>query len=146
MKKILLLVSALILLVSDAYGQGKTDVNKDPEDRDILQVIEANLEAAEKEDFDAWVKTYHEKARSCKDRGAEMLECFRVYDMTYDLKQAEVLEKSDDEAKVLFLQVNRTVSGPDSNDKEIRGIHIMRKSYGKWKIYDTEIKRIQELR
>jgi len=75
-----------------------------------------------------------------------MLECFRVYDMKYALEQAEVLDKSDEEAKVLFIQINRTVSGPDNNDKKITGVHIMRKSYGKWKIYDTEIKQIQELR
>jgi hypothetical protein len=57
-----------------------------------------------------------------------------------------VLDKSDDEAKVWFVQVNRTVSGPDNNDKQITGVHIMKKSYGKWKIYDTEVRRIQELR
>jgi len=107
-------------------------------------VIEKNLKAAEQEDFDAWIKTYHERARSCKARGSEMQECFRVYDMKYALEQAKVLDKSDDEAKVLFVQINKTVSGPDNNDKKITGVHIMKKSYGKWKIYDTEVKRIQE--
>jgi hypothetical protein len=137
---------AMILVVSNAYAGengGKSDA---AEDRDILKVIEENLQAAEKEDFDAWLKTYHEQARSCKARGAEMLECFRVYDMKYALEQAKVLDKSEEEAKVLFIQVNRTVKGPDNKDEKITGVHIMRKSYGKWKIYDTEIKKIQELR
>ncbi len=142
-----LLSIGLILLASNAYGgeeAGEKAVGK--EDRDILRVIERNLQAAEKEDFDAWVKTYHEGSRSCKDRGAEMLDCFRVYDMKYDLEKAEVLEKSDEEAKVLFIQINRTVRGPDNNDRKITGVHVLRKSYGKWKIYDTEIRRIQEIR
>ena len=144
MKRLILM--AMILLVSNAYAGGKGGGDDAAEDRDILKVIEKNLEAAEKEDFDAWLKTYHERARSCKARGAEMQECFRVYDMKYALEQAKVLDKSGDEAKVWFVQVNRTVSGPDNNDKQITGVHIMKKSYGKWKIYDTEVKRIQELR
>ena len=143
--KILLLLAA-ILCVSDAHAGGKIGEDDAAQDRDILRVIEKNLQAAEREDFDAWLKTYHEKSRSCKARGSEMLECFRVYDMKYSLEQAEVLDRSDEEAKVLFIQINRTVSGPDNNDKKITGVHIMRKSYGKWKIYDTEIKKIQELR
>jgi len=137
---------ATILLVSNAYAGGKDGDKVAAEDKDILRVIEKNLEAAEKEDFDAWIKTYHERARSCKARGSEMQECFRVYDMKYALEQAKVLDKSDDEAKVWFIQVNKTVSGPDNNDKKITGVHFMKKSYGKWKIYDTEIKQIQELR
>jgi hypothetical protein len=141
-----LFLMAMILLVSNAYADGKDGNNDSAEDKEILKVIEKNLEAAEKEDFDAWIKTYHERARSCKARGSEMQECFRVYDMKYALEQAKVLDKSDDEAKVWFVQVNRTVSGPDNNDKKITGVHIMKKSYGKWKIYDTEIKKIQELR
>jgi hypothetical protein len=139
-----LIVAAMILLVSNAYAGGKGAEKEPEEDQDILRVIEKNLQAAEEEDFDAWIKTYHERARSCKARGSEMQECFRVYDMKYSLEQAKVLDKSEDEAKVWFVQVNRTVSGPDNNDKKITGVHVMKKSHGKWKIYDTEVKRIQE--
>jgi hypothetical protein len=141
-----LLVLAAVLFAVNAYAGGKAGSNDAAEDRDILGVIEKNLQAAEEEDFDAWMKTYHERARSCKARGSEMLECFRVYDMKYALEQAKVLDRSDEEAKVYFIQLNRTVTGPDNNDKRVTGVHIMKKSYGKWKIYDTEIKRIQELR
>ncbi len=141
-----LFIIMMLLVASNVYADGKTGVDEAVEDRHILRVIERNLQAAEKEDFDAWLKTYHERARSCKARGSEMLECFKVYDMKYALEQAKVLDKSDDEAKVFFIQINKTLSGPDNNDKKITGIHIMKKSYGKWKIYDTEIKRIQELR
>jgi len=139
-------IMMMLLVVSNAYADGKTGIDEAVEDRHILRVIERNLQAAEKEDFDAWLKTYHERARTCKARGSEMLECFKVYDMKYALEQAKVLDKSDDEAKVFFIQINKTVSGPDNNDKKVTGIHILKKSYGKWKIYDTEIKRIQELR
>ena len=142
MKRLILI--AMILVVSNAYAGGKGGDNDAGEDKDILMVIEKNLEAAEKEDFDAWIKTYHERARSCKARGSEMQECFRVYDMKYALEQAKVLDKSEDEAKVWFVQINRTVSGPDNNDKKITGVHVMKKSHGKWKIYDTEVKKIQE--
>jgi hypothetical protein len=141
-----LLVLVTVLCAVNVYAGGKSGKDDAAEDRDILGVIEENLRAAEKEDFDAWMKTYHERARSCKARGAEMLDCFRVYDMKYALEQAKVLDRSDDEAKVYFIQFNKTVTGPDNNDKKVTGIHIMKKSYGKWKIYDTEIKMIQELR
>ena len=141
-----LLVLATVLRAFNAYAGGKSGNDDAAEDRDILGVIEENLQAAEKEDFDAWMKTYHERARSCKARGSEMLDCFRVYDMKYTLEQTKVLDRSDEEAKVYFIQLNRTVTGPDNNDKKVTGIHIMKKSYGKWKIYDTEIKMIQELR
>ncbi len=144
MKRLIVLVT--VLTAFNAYAQDSSRDGGASEDRDILEVIERNLQAAEKEDFEAWIQTYHEQARSCKARGSEMLECFRVYDMKYALEQAKVLDKSDNEAKVYFIQLNRTVSGPDNNDKKITGIHIMKKSYGKWKIYDTEVKKIQELR
>jgi len=61
-----LILMAMILLVSNAYAGGKGGNKDAAEDKDILRVIEKNLEAAEKEDFDAWLKTYHERARSCK--------------------------------------------------------------------------------
>ena len=144
MKRLILMAMAMVLVVSNASAGGKGGNNDAAEDKDILKVIEKNLQAAEKEDFDAWIKTYHERARSCKARGSEMQEGFRVYDMKYALEQAKVLDKSDDEAKVWFVQVNKTVSGPDNNDKKITGVHVLKKSYGKWKIYDTEIKKIQE--
>ena len=144
MRRLLVLVT--VLCAVNVYAGGKSGKDDAAEDRDILGVIERNLQAAEKEDFDAWIKTYHERARSCKARGSEMLDCFRVYDMKYALEQAKVLDRSDDEAKVYFIQLNKTVTGPDNNDKKVTGIHIMKKSYGKWKIYDTEIKMIQELR
>jgi hypothetical protein len=146
MKRLLLFAAVLWAVHAHAQEKGGNDDAAKDQDRDILAVIEQNLEAAEKEDYDTWIKTYHERARSCKARGSEMLECFRVYDMKYTLEMAKVLDKSDDEAKVLFVQLNKTVKGPDNNDKQVTGVHIMRKSYGKWKIYDTEIKKIQELR
>ncbi len=69
-----LILAAMILLVSNAYAGGKGE-NKDAkdaaEDKDILRVIEKNLEAAEEEDFDAWIKTYHERARACNRRRSE---------------------------------------------------------------------------
>jgi len=139
-------VCMIVLFAFRAYADEKSEGGDVGKDRDILSVIEENLKAAEKEDFDAWLKTYHEQARSCEARGAEMRECFRIYDMRYELGQVRVLDRSDEEARVWFLQINRRVSGPEMADKEVAGIHLMKKSYGKWKIYDTEIQKIREMR
>ncbi len=144
MKRLLVLI--LVLFAVKAYADGKADTGEKKTERDIIAVIEKNLQAAEEEDFEAFMSTYHERARMCGKRGAEMKECFRRYDMSYDLEKAKVLDRCDDEAKVLFVQINRKVRGPDDlKDRRVTGIHVMKKCYGKWKIYDTEIKQIQDL-
>jgi uncharacterized membrane protein len=46
---------------------------------------------------------------------------------------------------VKYVQITKKVSGPAFRDNKVTGIHILKKSDGKWKIYNTEIKDVKYL-
>lgn len=122
------------------------DEDGQPVDPVIAALIRQQAEAAEQEDYDAYMDTFHKQSPICEARGRMMRECFRVYDMEYRVEQMRVLEQTDEEAKVWFVQLNRKLKGPEQlKDRRVTGVHVLRKSYGKWKIYDTEIRRIQNV-
>lgn len=110
---------------------------------EIIALIRKNLQANEKEDLQAIMQTIHEESPIYKptQRISKML--FAKYDLHYQLVSAKVLEETPEKARVEFIQITRKVSGPAFKDNKISGIHTLKKSNGRWKIFATEIKNME---
>lgn len=114
-------------------------------DGEIISVIYENLRAAQDEDLEAYMATIHEQSPIYASTEQLTSQGFDSYDLTYDLEYVQVIEKSDSEARVDFVQTTRKVNGPAFRDYKITGIYILRKSSEKWKIYLLRTQKIEYL-
>jgi DNA-binding transcriptional regulator PaaX len=60
------------------------------------------------------------------------------YDLEFFMEKAEVIEVSEDGAKVYYILITRSVKGQGFLNKRDEGIHHLKKQDGKWKIFQTE--------
>lgn len=138
MKYIYLFLTAVLFL----YGCS-SDKSKD--EQAIKDVIYKNIEAGNNEDVDAYISTMDKDYRNY-DRLEEMMNTiFRTYDLKYQVRDIKVIELKDNEAKVQFVQITKKVEGPTFRDNRIEGIHTLHKTDGQWKIYDTQITKMDYL-
>ena len=105
----------------------------------VTAVIYENLEATQAEDIDGILKTIHydETKKSPTVNGMKYI--FENYDLEYKLENVQFLSITEDEAKVLYQQTTRAISGQGFMNTRTVGIHTVKKSKdGKWRIYKTE--------
>jgi hypothetical protein len=139
MKRVFILV--LITIIAGIFISGcgpKTD-------GEITSVIYKNLNAMENKDIQSYMATIHEQSPIYAQTEQALPIYFNTFDLKCELKDVKVIEKSDQEAKVKFVQITKKVSGPAFRNNKLTGIHILKKSEGKWKIYNTETKNIEYL-
>ncbi len=135
---------AYLLILSLLFINGcSSDGNS--EEQAVKDVIMKNTAAGNDEDVAAYVNTM-DKDNKNYDRLEDMMNTiFSTYDLNYQVKDLKVIELNDDEAKVQFVQVTKKVKGPTFRDNRIEGVHTLRKTDDGWKIYDTQIKKIDYL-
>ena len=118
----------------------KKQENIDPKaEKEVLAVINENLEATKAEDKDRVLATIHEQSPqySSTVQGLEFV--FMNYDLEFYMEKAEVIEISENDAKVYYILTTRSVKGRGFLNKRDEGIHHLKKQNGKWRIYRTEI-------
>ncbi|HKB86287.1 MAG TPA: hypothetical protein VKD08_08975 [Ignavibacteriaceae bacterium] len=119
--------------------------NKNNEEEAIKEVVYKNTEAGNNEDVAAYINTMDKNNRNY-DRLEDMMNTiFQTYDLNYQVKDLKVTEIKDDEATVKFVQITKKVKGPTFRDNRIEGIHTLHKTNGEWKIYDTQITKMDYL-
>ena len=117
-----------------------------PEDEVLISVIEKNLQMSREENTEGFLETIHKEAPGYSTMKQGLEQMFNAYDFNYELKEADVLEKSRDEARIHFIQVTKKVSGPEFQDNEVEGIHTLKRSKGDWKILNTEVTNVRFLK
>lgn len=129
------------------YEEGGLIANVKPTETDdeITSVIYKNLNAAENKDIQSYMATIHEQSEVYAPTKQAMQQMFDTYDLKCELKDVKVIEKSDQEAKVEYVQITKKLNGPAFRNNKLTGIHILKKSDGKWKIYNSETKNIEYL-
>jgi PBP1b-binding outer membrane lipoprotein LpoB len=138
MKFIYLILTAALFV----YGCSS---EKSKDEQAIKDVIYKNIEAGNNEDVDTYISTMDKDYRNY-DRLEEMMNTiFRTYDLKYQVKDIKVIELKDNEAKVQFVQITKKVEGPRFRDNRIEGIHTLHKTDGQWKIFDTQITKMDYL-
>jgi ketosteroid isomerase-like protein len=105
---------------------------------ELIAVIKENIAATQAEDKERVLKTIHKDCPQRKSTIQGMDYVFKNYDMTYNLEKVEVLEVNGDEAKVYYEQTTRAAKGQEFQPMRSKGIHILKKENGKWKIFKTE--------
>jgi hypothetical protein len=70
---------------------------------------------------------------------------FIKFKLHYTLEKLEVQSITEDEAKVHFIQRTEKVSGPAFRNNRIDGIHTLKKTNGAWKIFSTQLNKLDYL-
>jgi hypothetical protein len=110
-----------------------------------VQVVRDQLEAMNHEDFNAAINAIHPSSPGFEKTKDLTEELFKVYDLRYSLKEITLESENTDTAKVKFSQLTEKVSGQEFRNNLLTGVHILKKYNGEWKIYDTQIIKIEFL-
>jgi hypothetical protein len=105
---------------------------------DLIAVIKENITATEAKDKERVLKTIHKDCPQRKSTIQGMDYVFANFDLKFNLEQLEVLEVTDEDAKVYYMQTTKAVRGTGFPPTRASGIHHMKKENGKWKIFETE--------
>ena len=108
-------------------------------------VIKANAAHMNEENLEAAMNTIHPKSPSYPATESMMKQIFERYDLNYKIESIKVLEQNDQEAKVEFTQITTKLKGPDFKNNKTTGIHTMRKDGNSWKVYSTEMVKVDFL-
>jgi hypothetical protein len=108
-------------------------------DANIIATVTENLKAMERENVDATMATIDETSGGYQGTKDLIKVIFEQFDLKYELTDLKVIEKNKNEAKVSFTQITRKVSGPEFRDNKITGVHTLRLSGGKWRIYNSAV-------
>jgi hypothetical protein len=106
--------------------------------KEIIAVIKENLEATEIEDKERVLATIHRDSPQYDStiRGLDFV--LANYDLEFNLEKVEVIEVSESDAKVYYIQTTRAIKGQGFTNKKDEGIHHLKKYKGEWKIFQTE--------
>ncbi len=135
---------AFLLFVSFLLLNG-CGSDRSGEEQAVKDIIMKNTQAGNDEDVAAYISTMDRENKNYDHLGQMMNTIFSTYDLNYQVKDLKVIELKDDEAKVQFVQITKKEKGPTFRDNRIEGIHILHRTDGEWKIYDTQIKKIDYL-
>lgn len=131
---ILCVILFAVIGQSDLLQTGPTPTPEDPRG-----VIVVNMNAANAEDLDGYMDTIHSKASGRLLTRTAMQGLFAEYDLRYDIYNLQILEQTDDEARIAFTLVTRKIRGPEFANNKITGVMILRLDGSDWKIYNQEV-------
>jgi len=112
---------------------------------EILSTVKQNAEALNNEDIDSYMATLHEDSPAYESTKEKLTQSFEQFDLSISVEELNVVEASGEEAKVEFVQVTKSGGSSEFNDNRMKGVHLLRKVGGEWKIYKTEIRNIDYL-
>ncbi len=119
--------------------------DRSKEEQEVKDVIHKNIEAGNNEDVAAYISTMDKDNRNYEQLENMMNTIFSTYDLNYQVKDLKVTELTEDVAKVNYVQIIKKIKGPNFRDKRVEGVYTLHKTDGAWKIYDTEITKMNYL-
>jgi hypothetical protein len=112
----------------------------------ITAPIIANINASNAEDIRAYMATIHSQSPLYDQTESLLSPMFANYDLSFEVRNLEVIEQSASEAKVSFVLVTRKINGPAFNDNKVNGVMVMRPENGVWKIYNQQVDSVEYLK
>lgn len=108
--------------------------------KDILAVINANIDYLEKEDLVGFKTTMDPSAPGADVTLQTLPMIFEQYDFDYNITKTTIVEVSEKEAYVYMEQTTKMIAGPQPQDAKATVVtKVTKTADGKWKVYSTEI-------
>lgn len=132
--------------VKEKKNQSKEEKDKDkdkakedtvPSDKELIAVLEKNLETMLDGDIEGYMATIHDESPSYETTEQLMKQLTSQYKLDIKVDEMEVMEKSATEAKVSFVQTTIKLEGPEFMNNKTTGYHILKPYKGEWKVYES---------
>ena len=142
MKHALLLTTLLIatLLVFNGCGVDETV------QADIDNFIKANVQHAQNEDIEAYMKdlsTNNEQRNTTRARAAEL---FVDYDLSYTLDSIEIKSAKNENAEVeVTISTRKEAGEKEFNNNQVKMLYTLVQEGGNWKIKETLVQSIKRI-
>jgi hypothetical protein len=111
----------------------------------ILAVINDQIKALNKRDANAALAFMHPDAPGLAAIRESTEQITAAADLLYVIQDLKVESATETEAKVRYTQVTQKVSGPEFRNNRVVGIHTLRKYQGHWRLYSTEVVKVEFL-
>jgi hypothetical protein len=110
-----------------------------------VEVVCDQLEALNHEDLTAAIDAIHPSSPGFQQTKEWTEKFFDIYNLRYTFQKITLVSETVDTAKVQFSQTTKKVSGQTFRNNRIDGVHVLKKYNGKWKIYETQVIKIEFL-
>ena len=132
-----LLAAALALAGCHRTSQADKDA--------ALDVVRRNAQATQDEKIDEMMATMHPQSPAFAETRRIMEDMAQRFDLKCVVSGLDVLTATNEEMRVRFVQTLEKVKGDEPFPKrKITGIHVLKKDGGVWKIFGTEVLRVEE--
>lgn len=112
----------------------------------IEKLVDFHIEAANKEDIEAYMSTIHEDSTNREQNRNLMESIFDAYDLNYAVDEYEIVSITEDQAQVKIVQTTTKINGPEFRDNRLTAIHYLQKSNDdRWKFLALKITDIEYL-
>jgi ketosteroid isomerase-like protein len=132
-----------------AKAEGKRQEGQVSQANNEIEAIKAavseNVRALQRKDLEAYLATIDPGSPVFETTKALTQALFNNYDLKYELNSLEVISTAGNEAKVRVIQTTRKITGPEFRDNRVVAIHTLRKSNGRWKLFRTDVEKIEYL-
>lgn len=108
-------------------------------------VIEANAKYMNEEKFDEAMNTIHKDSPAYPATESMLKQLFDRYDLDYKVLSMKVIQETETDAKIEFVQITSKLKGPEFKNNKATGVHTLKKDGDSWKIYSTEMTDVQFL-
>jgi hypothetical protein len=124
-----LIVFALVLILSLPLAAAEP-----PTQTEIVELVNANLRAAQASNVPAILTTIHPESVS-QSAVEQMAEQLKAYKLKYEATSVSFVAMAGDYALIRVVQRTTKVKGPDFLDNEIDGIWALRQDGTAWKYW-----------
>lgn len=137
MKKIASLV-AILMIFSVLLVGCKSDGEKE-----VISLIEKNLEYFNNEDVDAYMNTISSESLVYEPTKEAIVQVFELYDLEVSVDKIKVLEIDDETAIVQVTQTTKKIEGQEFKNNKTTVKYTLIKTEDGWKLDNTEMVNIE---
>jgi ketosteroid isomerase-like protein len=107
--------------------------------KELRAVVDANLDAANAKDLDAYMASIHPKSLSFENTRRQMAQLHKTYELSYKVTQYSFVGNDADYAVARVRQETKKKKGPEFRDNEVDTLQVFRKDKDTWKIWTSAV-------
>lgn len=138
-RSIVLAASTLVLVAGfwTALSGAQDPKEPSPLAKELRAVIDANLDASNSRDLDAYMASIHPKSMGYAVTRKQMGDLNKKYELSYKVTKFAFVGLDGDYAICRVRQETKRKAGPEFRDNEIDTLQVFRKDNDAWKIWTS---------
>ncbi len=115
-------------------------------DESIEELFRSNVSFSQNENLSGYMSTIDPSSPMRDQTESVVSKLFSTHDLSYKLDSVEIVSKTSTRAVVKVTQTTKKIAGPEFRDHVVVTINELRKISGQWKIFSSNIEKIDYLK